>query len=89
MRLREVREGENDIGQGQHCEGRTRQFAEQSVLRNPIRRSNRLGLLLDLLKARDSLIKCGSSHFRNPPVKSVTGGYSKLDANEWALHFIG
>ena len=73
MRLREVREGENDVGQGQHCECRARQFAEQRVLRDTVGSSNSLGLLLDL-EARDSLIKCGSSHFRNPPVKSVTGG---------------
>jgi hypothetical protein len=73
IRLREVREGENDVGQGQHCESRARQFAEQAVLCNTVRR-NGLGLLLDLLKARESLIKCGSSHFPYPPVKSVTGG---------------
>src|ERR1700687_850369 len=65
MRLREAREGEDDVGQGQECERRTRKLAEQTVLRDTAR-SNALGLHLRILKARDSwLISCGCIHCRS------------------------
>ena len=86
--LREVREGENDIRQGQYRESRARQFAEQTVLRHTICGRDGLGLLLDLLKARESLINCGSSHFSILPEIRYRVE-SKVDANDGTLHFIG
>jgi hypothetical protein len=71
--LREVREGENDIREGQERESRAGQFAEQTVLRDTICGLDGLGLLLDLLKAREPLINCGSSHFSILPENPLQG----------------
>jgi len=58
----QAHERENDVRQRQECERHTGQFAEHAVLRNT-NRSGSLGLLPYLLKACESPINCGSSHF--------------------------
>jgi len=62
----EAHKRENDVRQRQECERRTGQFAEHTVLRNTIG-SDSLGLLPYLLKACESLINRGSSHFPHLP----------------------
>jgi hypothetical protein len=62
MRRLQAHEGEDDVRQGQERECHTWQFAEQTVLRDPIG-GDSLGLLPYLLKACECLINRGSSHF--------------------------
>ena len=64
----EAHQRENDVRQRQECERHTGQFAEQTVLRDTIG-SDSLGLLPYLLKACESLINRGSSHFSHLPSK--------------------
>src|ERR1700691_964936 len=70
MRRLQAHERKNDVRQGEERERDTGQFAEHTVLRDAIR-GDSLGLLLHLLKACESLINRGSSHFRYLPFQIV------------------
>src|ERR1700685_3775722 len=73
----QAHERKNDVRQGEERERHTGQFAEHTVLRDAVR-GDSLGLLLHLLKACESLINRGSSHFRYLPFQIVDRGRSRL-----------
>jgi hypothetical protein len=72
----QAHERKNDVRQGEERERDTGQFAEHTVLRDAVR-GDSLGLLLHLLKACESLINRGSSHFRYLPFQIVDWGRAR------------